>query len=67
MMDAEIWKFKSAVPAYVAVGEGCLVLLDILEYEKQQAVIKLLSKLSEAEDVTKNGDECKIRLCKMVQ
>jgi len=38
-------------------GRGRYVLLDIQEYEKQQAVIKLLSKLSEAEDVIKTGDE----------
>jgi antitoxin Phd len=40
-------------------GRGRYVLLDIQEYEKQQAVIKLLSKLSEAEDVIKIGDEWK--------
>ena len=38
-------------------GRGRYVLLDIQEYEKQQAVIKLLSKLSEAEDVIKTGEE----------
>ena len=38
-------------------GRGRYVLLDIQEYEKQQAVIKLLSKLSEAEDAIKTGAE----------
>ncbi|NPV53878.1 MAG: type II toxin-antitoxin system Phd/YefM family antitoxin [Firmicutes bacterium] len=38
-------------------GRGRYVLLDIQEYEKQQAVIKLLSKLSEAEDAIKTGEE----------
>ena len=36
-------------------GRGRYVLLDMEEYEKQQAVIRLLSKLSEAEDVIKAG------------
>jgi antitoxin Phd len=40
-------------------GRGRYVLLDIQEYEKQQAVIKLLSKLSEAEAVIKTGEEWK--------
>ena len=40
-------------------GRGRYVLLDIQEYEKQQAVIKLLSKLSEAEDAIKTGEEWK--------
>jgi len=40
-------------------GRGCYVLLDIREYEKQQAVMKLLYKLSEAEDAIKRGDEWK--------
>jgi len=38
-------------------GRGRYVLLDIQEYEKQQAVIKLLSKLAEAEDTIKAGEE----------
>jgi len=38
-------------------GRGRYVLLDIQEYEKQQTVMKLLSKLSVAEDVIKTGDE----------
>jgi PHD/YefM family antitoxin component YafN of YafNO toxin-antitoxin module len=37
-------------------GRGRYVLLDIQEYEKQQAVIKLLSKLSKAEDAIKTGE-----------
>jgi prevent-host-death family protein len=37
-------------------GRGCYVLLDIAEYEKIQATIKLLSELSEAEIAAKNGD-----------
>ena len=37
-------------------GRGRYVLLE-KEYEKQQAVIKLLSKLSEAEDAIKTGEE----------
>ena len=40
-------------------GRGRYVLLDIKEYDKQQAVIKLLSKLSEAEDAIKAGEEWK--------
>ena len=40
-------------------GRGRYVLLDIQEYEKQQAMLKLLLKLSEAEDVIKTGGEWK--------
>ncbi|WP_127580027.1 type II toxin-antitoxin system prevent-host-death family antitoxin [Paenibacillus koleovorans] len=40
-------------------GRGRYVVLDIQEYEKQQAIIKLLSKLSEAEDIIKTGEEWK--------
>jgi len=40
-------------------GRGRYVLLDIQEYERQQAVIKLLSKLFEAEDMIKRGEEWK--------
>lgn len=36
-------------------GRGRYVLIDIQEYEKQQAVIKLLTKLSDAEDVVKSN------------
>ena len=35
------------------------MLLDMQEYEKQQAVINLFSKLSEAEDAIKTGEEWK--------
>lgn len=38
-------------------GHGRYVILDIEEYEKQQATIKLLSKLNEAEDAIKTGSE----------
>lgn len=38
-------------------GRGRYVLMDIQEYDKQQAKIKLLSMLSEAEDAIKTGDE----------
>jgi prevent-host-death family protein len=40
-------------------GRGRYVLLDMQEYEKQQAVINLFSKLSEAEDAIKTGEEWK--------
>ncbi len=40
-------------------GRGRYVLLDIQEYEKQQAVFKLLSNLFDAEDAIKTGDEWK--------
>ncbi len=40
-------------------GRGRYVLLDMKEYEKQQAIIKLMSKLLEAEDAVKTGDEWK--------
>lgn len=36
-------------------GRGRYVLVDIEEYEKTQATIKLLSKLSEAESIVKDG------------
>lgn len=38
-------------------GRGKFAILDIEEYEKNQATIKLLSKLMEAEKAVKNGDE----------
>ncbi len=38
-------------------GRGKYVLLDMQEYERQQAVIELLSKLSEAEAAIKTGEE----------
>ncbi len=41
-------------------GRGRYVLLDIQEYEKQHALTKLLTKLSDAEDAVKSGKESKI-------
>ncbi|MCR3922991.1 MAG: type II toxin-antitoxin system prevent-host-death family antitoxin [Firmicutes bacterium] len=38
-------------------GRGKFAILDIEEYEKTQATIKLFSKLMEAEKAVKNGDE----------
>ena len=38
-------------------GHGRYVLLDISEYEEQQETIKLLSKLAEAENSIKNGND----------
>ncbi|WP_068675201.1 type II toxin-antitoxin system prevent-host-death family antitoxin [Oceanobacillus sp. Castelsardo] len=38
-------------------GRGRFAILDIEEYERNQATIKLLSKLMEAERAIKNGDE----------
>lgn len=38
-------------------GRGRFAILDIEEYEKSQATIKLLSKLLEAEKAIKTGDE----------
>lgn len=38
-------------------GHGRYVILDIEDYEKQQATIKLLSKLNEAEEAIKTGSE----------
>lgn len=38
-------------------GRGKYVILDIQEYQKVQATIKLLSKLMEAEKAAKNTDE----------
>ena len=38
-------------------GRGKYVVLDIEEYERQQATIKLLTKLSEAEEAIQNGEE----------
>lgn len=40
-------------------GRGCYVLLDIQEYEKQLAVIKLMSELSQAEDAVKTEEDWK--------
>ncbi|MGL4522468.1 MAG: type II toxin-antitoxin system Phd/YefM family antitoxin [Bacilli bacterium] len=38
-------------------GRGKYVLIDIEEYEEQQSIIKLLSKLNEAEEAIQNGTE----------
>ncbi len=38
-------------------GRGKYVILDIKEYQKSRATIKLLSKLIEAEEAIKTGDE----------
>lgn len=38
-------------------GRGRFAILDIDEYEKSQATIKLLSKLMEAEKAIKTGDD----------
>ncbi|MDR3593444.1 type II toxin-antitoxin system Phd/YefM family antitoxin [Clostridium sp.] len=38
-------------------GHGRYVILDIEDYEKQQATIKLLSKLNEAEEAINTGSE----------
>ncbi|MBP2660803.1 MAG: Phd YefM [Firmicutes bacterium] len=38
-------------------GRGRYALVDMVEYEKTQATIKLLSKLAEAEAAVRNGDE----------
>jgi antitoxin Phd len=38
-------------------GRGKYVILDIKEYQKNQATIKLLSKLMEAERAIKTGEE----------
>ncbi|QVK19096.1 type II toxin-antitoxin system Phd/YefM family antitoxin [Mycoplasmatota bacterium] len=38
-------------------GRGRYAIVDIEEYEKNQATIKLMSKLLEAEQAVKNGNE----------
>ena len=38
-------------------GRGKYVIIDIKEYEKQQATLKLMSKLAEAENVVKSEDD----------
>ena len=38
-------------------GRGRYVIIDIAEYQKQEATIKLLSKLAEAEKAIKTGEE----------
>lgn len=40
-------------------GRGRYVILDMQEYERQQAIIKLLTKLSEAENIIKSEEEWK--------
>jgi len=38
-------------------GRGRYVIIDIVDYEKQQAKMKLLAKLAEAENAVKNSNE----------
>lgn len=38
-------------------GRGRFVIIDMEEYEKNQAAMKLISKLLEAENAVKNGTE----------
>lgn len=38
-------------------GRGKYVVVDIEEYERQQTILKLLTKLDEAEEIIKVGDE----------
>ena len=38
-------------------GRGKYVIIDIREYEKQQATLKLISKLVEAENAVKSEDD----------
>ncbi|QOR34490.1 type II toxin-antitoxin system Phd/YefM family antitoxin [Clostridium sp. 'deep sea'] len=38
-------------------GRGRYVIVDIKEYEKQEAKLKLLAMLQESEESVKNGDE----------
>ena len=38
-------------------GRGKYVVVDIEEYERQQTILELLTKLNEAEDIIKTGDE----------
>jgi len=38
-------------------GRGRYVIIDIAEYQKQEATIKLVSKLAEAEKAIKTGEE----------
>ena len=40
-------------------GRGKYVIMEIKEYEKQRSTIKLLSKLAEAEEAIKTGNEWK--------
>lgn len=51
---------ESGEPVFLTKnGRGKYVLIDIEEYEKQQTILKLLTKLSEAEEAIKTGDEWK--------
>ena len=38
-------------------GRGRYVIIDMEDYQKQEATLKLLTKLKEAEDAIKTGDE----------
>lgn len=38
-------------------GRGKYVVVDIEEYERQQTILKLLTKLDEAEEIIKTGKE----------
>lgn len=45
-------------PVYLTKnGRGCYVIMDIAEYEKQQAMLEIMDKLAEAEASVKNGNE----------
>lgn len=47
-------------PVYLTKnGRGRYVLMDMKDYEKLQATVSVLSKLFEAEDAIKTGDEWK--------
>lgn len=49
---------ESGEPVFLTKnGRGKYVLIDIEEYEKQQTILKLLTKLNEAEEAIKTGDE----------
>jgi prevent-host-death family protein len=49
---------QNGEPVYLTKnGRGRYVLMDIKDYEKQQALIELLVKLSEADASIKTGDE----------
>ncbi|PKM51785.1 MAG: prevent-host-death protein [Firmicutes bacterium HGW-Firmicutes-7] len=45
-------------PVYLTKnGRGKYVIVDLEEYERQQTILKLLTKLSEAEAAIKTGEE----------
>ena len=49
---------KNGEPVFLTKnGRGKYVLLDIKDYERQKAVLELLSKLAEAENAIKTGNE----------